>query len=495
MNVPSTPGYERSSSACQATAYGTSTSFAPSARMRSSFAAGAVSIATTLHGTPAARAAYATPWPALPALIVHTPRRRSASDSSATALAAPRSLYALIGWRFSSLSRTSGKPGPSSRRTSGVRTIVPAMRFCASRISLNAMGRTGSSTQYQRRGCHVFDRDAHRLEQRKLLGVAPARSDSGHHGSDLRDLTPRRDDIARFAQCGFARVDEDAGGGDEIVVQLAPVGTRCADRIDVRSGSEPASLQDGRRRARRDDNHVRATHRIRRTRHGLHAMSFRKCRRVTGTPHAYFLERSNEAQRGEVTLRLHAGSENPEHRRVRARQQLSRDRRRRSGPHLGDEPAVHHRERLPRLGLEHHDQCVVGVDPDILRIERDELGPEGARVRRHDGEEAVMGGDGEHGAYRLYDLARGQRRERLRDGGNKVRVVQSLLHSRFVEDFHHAQSLACAGGAGTAALPWRASSRLKFATSCCTNVLQRATNLLRSPQEVRATASAARVGI
>src|SRR5216117_1886364 len=83
MNVPSTPGYERSSSACQATAYGTSTSFAPSARMRSSFAAGAVSIATTVHGTPAARAAYATPWPALPALLSDAERRRGVWTISA----------------------------------------------------------------------------------------------------------------------------------------------------------------------------------------------------------------------------------------------------------------------------------------------------------------------------------------------------------------------------------------------------------------------------
>src|SRR5256885_14061610 len=44
MNVPVTPGYERSSSACHATAYGTSTSVAPSARMRSSFAAGGGSV-------------------------------------------------------------------------------------------------------------------------------------------------------------------------------------------------------------------------------------------------------------------------------------------------------------------------------------------------------------------------------------------------------------------------------------------------------------------
>src|SRR6266550_2011778 len=290
MNVPSTPGYERSSSACRATAYGTSTSFAPSARMRWSFAAGAVSIATTVHATPAARAAYATPWPALPALIVQTPRRRSASDNSATALAAPRSLYALIGWRFSSLSRTSGNPGPSSRRTSGVRTIVPAMRFRASRISSKPMGRTGSSTQHQRRGCHVLDRDAHRLEQRDLLGAAPAGISTQHDRADLRHLTTRRDDVARFANRGFAGVDKDTGLCDDIVVQLAPVGTRRADRIDVRPGSEPAPLQHGRRRVRGDHHDVGAAHRVGRRRCSLHAMPLGERRRIPGTPHAHLLE-------------------------------------------------------------------------------------------------------------------------------------------------------------------------------------------------------------
>src|SRR6266702_142111 len=183
MNVPATPGYERSSSACQATAYGTSTSFAPNARMRSSLAAGAVSMATTVHGTPAARAAYATPWPALPALI-----------------------------------------------------------------------------------------------------------HSGQAGADLRHLIARCDDIARFTQRRLARVDEDARRGDEIVVQLAPVGAGCADRIDVRPGREPASLQDGRRRACRDDNDVRAADGIRRRGHGLHAMPLGERRRVSRTPHAHFLE-------------------------------------------------------------------------------------------------------------------------------------------------------------------------------------------------------------
>ena len=56
-NVPSAPGNARSSSAFQATSYGTGINFAPRARMRSTFDSGAVSMTTTVHGTPACRAA------------------------------------------------------------------------------------------------------------------------------------------------------------------------------------------------------------------------------------------------------------------------------------------------------------------------------------------------------------------------------------------------------------------------------------------------------
>ena len=56
-NVPSAPAKERSSSAFQATWYRTGISFAPSVRIRSIFDAGAVSITTTVHGTPACFAA------------------------------------------------------------------------------------------------------------------------------------------------------------------------------------------------------------------------------------------------------------------------------------------------------------------------------------------------------------------------------------------------------------------------------------------------------
>src|SRR2546429_7441443 len=79
------------------------------------------------------------PCPALPALIVHTPRRRAAGDSSATALAAPRTLYELVGCRFSSLRRMSGLFGPSLRRKSGVRTTFPALRRRAPCMSSRAI--------------------------------------------------------------------------------------------------------------------------------------------------------------------------------------------------------------------------------------------------------------------------------------------------------------------------------------------------------------------
>jgi hypothetical protein len=101
---------------------------------------------TTVHGTPASRAAYATPCPALPALMVQTPLLRSSAGSNATAFAAPRSLKALIGCRFSSLSQISGAPAtPCSSRISGVRVMTPEMRSRAAWISSSVTGRTGGA--------------------------------------------------------------------------------------------------------------------------------------------------------------------------------------------------------------------------------------------------------------------------------------------------------------------------------------------------------------
>src|SRR2546429_8409964 len=113
------------------------------------------------------------PCPALPALIVHTPRRRAAGDSSATALAAPRTLYELVGCRFSSLRRMSGLFGPSLRRKSGVRTTFPAMRRRASCMSsrvilLTAAGVAGIGGF----PLLLFDRRAPRPQWRGRAAVA-----------------------------------------------------------------------------------------------------------------------------------------------------------------------------------------------------------------------------------------------------------------------------------------------------------------------------------
>ncbi len=61
------------------------------------------------------------------------------------ALTAPRSLYELVACRFSSFKRMSGKPAPRSRRTSGVRTMLSAIRRRASRMPASVNGLTASS--------------------------------------------------------------------------------------------------------------------------------------------------------------------------------------------------------------------------------------------------------------------------------------------------------------------------------------------------------------
>src|SRR5579864_7149876 len=101
-NVPVIAGCARSDSAFQHWSYVACTISPPSRRTASSLAIGAVSITSTLHGTPAFRAASATPWAALPALTVHTPRLRCSSGRRRTALYAPRILNDPIGCRHSS---------------------------------------------------------------------------------------------------------------------------------------------------------------------------------------------------------------------------------------------------------------------------------------------------------------------------------------------------------------------------------------------------------
>src|SRR5881628_3704848 len=71
----------------------------------------------------------------LPALHVNTPRLRSAGERSATALPAPRTLNDPVGCRFSNFKKISGAASSTFKRTSGVRTTKPSIRFRADSIA------------------------------------------------------------------------------------------------------------------------------------------------------------------------------------------------------------------------------------------------------------------------------------------------------------------------------------------------------------------------
>src|SRR5688572_14730540 len=91
----------------------------------------------TVARTPASRAAQATACPWLPALAVTTPAARSASESVAIRLNAPRILNEPVRWRFSAFSHT-GRPhsrATVSEEKTGVRRATPSRRRCASWIS------------------------------------------------------------------------------------------------------------------------------------------------------------------------------------------------------------------------------------------------------------------------------------------------------------------------------------------------------------------------
>ena len=131
----------------------------------------------------------------------------------------------------------------------------------------------------------------------------------------------------------------------------------------------------------------------------------------------------DQTQRFQVAVGLHTGPQNREHRGVRAGEVLGGNGRCGRGPHFGDQPPVHHRERLSGFGAEQHDHRMVGVHALIVGVERHQFGAECAGVGRHDREEAPVGGDRQHRAHRLHDASRRQVGERPCDGGNEVLVV------------------------------------------------------------------------
>ena len=109
---------------------------APSDRAASTLAIGAPSGMNTKHGTPRARAAYATAWAWLPALPVITPAAHS-SPSIDTFVSAPRILNEPVLCRFSLFSATIPPARSLSVRelSTGVCLTSPAITWAARRTS------------------------------------------------------------------------------------------------------------------------------------------------------------------------------------------------------------------------------------------------------------------------------------------------------------------------------------------------------------------------
>src|SRR5436853_4202892 len=91
----------------------------------------------TVAWTPCSRAAQATAWPWLPALAATTPASRSAAESPAILLTAPRILKEPVRWRFSAFSCTSRpvRRLKVSEPKTGVTRAIPSRRRRASSIS------------------------------------------------------------------------------------------------------------------------------------------------------------------------------------------------------------------------------------------------------------------------------------------------------------------------------------------------------------------------
>src|SRR5215831_302256 len=210
---------------------------APRRSTASSFAFGAWSGTTTVHGMPRRRAFQATPCAMLPAEAVVTPRASAAGSASATALPAPRSLKEPMGWSASTFSQISAGPS-TGRRRSGVRTTNPETRCRAATISSRETGARGSigvgtvASELEEsadargaglsvdvlRGSDVLDRETDRLEQRDLVGVASpldgAEQDLAELARDVRvrhrPLAAREEEVAGLRQRRLPAVDEEA---------------------------------------------------------------------------------------------------------------------------------------------------------------------------------------------------------------------------------------------------------------------------------------------
>src|SRR6187551_3319005 len=121
----------------------------------------------TVAAIPAWRAAHATAWPWLPALAATTPASRSAGESVAIVLTAPRILKAPVRCRFSALSCTDR---PASRENvsepnAGVTRAMPRRRSRAASMSASVGAATVANA------VHLFEDLPHCRERVELPGL------------------------------------------------------------------------------------------------------------------------------------------------------------------------------------------------------------------------------------------------------------------------------------------------------------------------------------
>src|SRR5262245_35369991 len=176
--------------------------------MAASFASGAASGTTEVHGMPSRRACQATPWAMFPALAVYTPFDRRSGSAMAIALPEPRILNDPTGCTFSSFRRMLAGASSTFSAIRGVRRTHGEIRARAASISSNEGPRIPPSaivataagqlhpdpaTVLKRPAIHhvgrgqVLHGQSHSPEDRDVLLVLPAGDGSGQHLADLPD--------------------------------------------------------------------------------------------------------------------------------------------------------------------------------------------------------------------------------------------------------------------------------------------------------------------
>src|SRR6516225_5368988 len=134
--------------------------------------------------------------------------------------------------------------------------------------------------------------------------------------------------------------------------------------------------------------------------------------------------------------RLYATAENGKHSGVVLGEPLHSHRADGSGPHFGDEPAIHHGDGFARGRAEDGDDALMGWEgrAGILRKERDELRTEDAAIDcGHDPEETMIRSDRQNASYWMHNLARGEVRKCPLHGRNQGLVAQYLADCWFVK--------------------------------------------------------------